>query len=314
VANLTLLAIVLCAPPPVEDGPNDDPDWVAPYLGLSVLDAEALQLDAEASPERAALLPRAAPFWARWLPDLSMALQVRTAKKRVLATGAVSENLRDGLIFLVLASFPLSEEPRPEESILAALASHRGAAPVSDQWQEAVPEAAGALAGPGEPTVQELQLAAERASVTPVGDLAGWRGRARASALLPELTLDYRRNVGEIDTLGIRSDLGIDSHHIEDITRYGARATWQLSQILFNREEVTAAQAADAIERNRRELLLEVARLSFRRQAMQRELLGRPAPEPARRSQLSLDIAQTGAELDALTGGYLSKQLARETP
>jgi hypothetical protein len=132
--------------------------------------------------------------------------------------------------------------------------------------------------------------------------------------MLPELTLDYRRNVGEIDTLGIRSDLGIDSHDIEDITRYGARATWQLSQLVFNREEINAAQTADAIERGRRELLLEVARVYFHRQALQRELVARPAPDAARRFQIGLDIAQTGAELDALTGGYLSRQLAGGPP
>ncbi len=300
-------------PSAVDDGPSDETDWVAPYLGLSRLDAEDLQLDAEEAPEKRSHLPQASPFWARLLPDLSLAVQFRTTKE--LAGAALIEPLRAGFIFIAVATFPLPDEPLPAPFRSTTRAGAPHILPVASGWEEPPPtDASTALADPGEPSVQELQRAAEHASVPSLSDVAGWAARARASAMLPELTLDYRRNVGEIDTLGIRSDLGIDSHDVEDITRYGARATWQLSQLVFNREEINAAQTADAIERGRRELLLEVARVYFHRQALQRELVARPAPDSARRFQIALDIAQTGAELDALTGGYLSRQLAGEVP
>jgi hypothetical protein len=308
VPGLVLLAI-LVGTPVGEDGPADDPDWIAPYLGLSGLDAEELREDSAGSADSPSSPAHALPFWARLLPDLSLAVQVRTATKLVLAAGAGTEHLRGGLIFIALATFPLSAEPSPGEPTPAVTRAPRA---VSLRSEDPGLESTETSPPQGEPTVQELQSAAERASATPLRDLAGWGARARASALLPELTLDYRRNVGEIDTLGIRSDLGIDSHNIEDITRYGARATWQLSQLVFNREEINAAQTAEAIERGRRELLLEVARLFFHRQALLQELLGHL--EPVRRSALLMEAAQTAAELDALTGGYLSRHLAKEAP
>jgi hypothetical protein len=314
--------MVLCGTSAIADGPADDPDWVAPYLGLDLFAAEELQNDLQLVPDEVqaahTLLPGSAPLWARLLPDLTLALQYRIAKQRLVAA-AGWQRQSDGLILLVWADFPLPEELSPRASMVDARAAAQSWRPVASAWQEPAESAplavvAGASVEATGPSVQELQGAAERACATPLSDLSGWASRARTSALLPELSLDYRRNVGEIDTLGIRSDLGIDSHNIEDITRYGVRATWQLGQIVFNREELNAAQTAEGIERARRELLIEVSRLYFQRQALTAELRLRPGPEPARRAQLSRELGQTEAQLDALTGGYLSRQLGRAAP
>jgi hypothetical protein len=304
----------------VADGPTDDSDWIAPYLGLNLLEAEDLQSNLEIEPEEAhkrSPLPSGLPFWARLLPDLTLALQYRRAKERVSAT-AGWDRQRDGFILLVWASFPLPEELSPPQALLTVGTTQRPrrALAAAEVWEEPQEATGNSTVSEErtEPSVQELQRAAERASATPLSDIAGWGARARTASLLPELTLDYRRNVGEIDTLGIRSDLGIDSHNIEDITRYGVRATWQLNQIVFNRDELAAAQTADVLEHARRELLIEVARLYYQRRALQAELRALPAPEPPRRAQLTRDVGQTEAQLDALTGGFLSRQLGRATP
>ena len=85
----------------IADGPADDPDWVAPYLGLDPFAAEELQNDLQleregydAAPVRHTTLPRSAPFWARLLPDLTLAVQYRVARQRLLASASGHQVLR----------------------------------------------------------------------------------------------------------------------------------------------------------------------------------------------------------------------------
>jgi hypothetical protein len=286
---------------------------MAPYLGLDLLSIEDLKggssVDGDAA--RATHLPSTAPFWARLLPDLTLAVQHRVAKQRLVGSPSAWSREREGWILLVWAVFPLPDEPGPRESV-AHVAVRTRSRPSADDACEESTTAGAELARV--PSVQEVQLAAERANTTPMSVASGWAARARTAALLPELTLDYRRNVGEIDTLGIRSDLGVDSHNIEDITRYGVRATWQLSQIVFNRDELNAAQTAEVIEHARRDLLVEVSRLYFQWQALLAELGAGAELEPARRTQLRRDAAFTVAQIDALTGGYLSQHMGTSSP
>jgi hypothetical protein len=160
---------------------------------------------------------------------------------------------------------------------------------------------------PGLPTIAEVQKATEQSALVRLADLDGWRSRARASAWLPELGVSYQRNVGEIDTLGIQSNLGIDSHDIEDVARYGARATWQLSQLVFSREEVAAARTALEVQRDRQQLVAHVTELYF-------QWLRLRVREPA---ASALELAEVTAQIDALTNGFLSgflsSSLARRT-
>jgi hypothetical protein len=309
---LLSIALILGASPAVDDGPADDPDWMAPYLGLDLFSVEDLQGESsvDGDESRVTHLPSAAPFWARLLPDLTLAVQHRVAKQRLLGSPSAWSRDREGWILVVWAVFPLPDEAGPRESIARIAASAQASPSVEGTCEESTATAAESRV----PSVQEVQLAAERASTTSLSVASGWAARARTAALLPELTLDYRRNVGEIDTLGIRSDLGIDSHNIEDITRYGVRATWQLSQIVFNRDELNAAQTAEVIEHARRDLLVEVSRLYFQWQALLTELGAGASLEPARRIQLRREAAFTVAQIDALTGGFLSQHIGTPSP
>jgi len=143
-----------------------------------------------------------------------------------------------------------------------------------------------------------------------LGELVDWRGRARSSALLPELTAEYRRTVGDVDTYGIRSEVGIDSHNLENLARYEIRATWQLSQLVFSREEILAATSALEVQRSRQELLMRIADHYYERRRLQL-LQGEPGTASTRdRQELQLRIDQQTATLDALTAGYLSRALA----
>jgi hypothetical protein len=235
--------------------------------------------------------------WAALLPDLSLGLQVASSSApatdglRLSATTVVLVEARWPLATLeaqgVGAVWRTPAQPPPADG---------PAAPASVE-----PE-------PPEPTVSELQEAAEAAAAVHLVELPDWRGRARSSALLPELTAAYRRTVGDVDTFGIRSEVGIDSHNTENLSRYEIRATWQLSQLIFSREEMLAAASALEVQRGREELLTRIADHYYERRRLQ--LLQKEAGA-RERQDLQLRIDQQTATLDALTAGFLSRALAR---
>jgi hypothetical protein len=286
------------------DGVDHDADFLAPFLGRTLLDAEDLARDAadplESSATPAAVpIPSAAPLWAAFVPSLSIEVIHRDVHK---LSGTDILGLTSGTIVLLEATFGLAGDDRrgPEDR-------DRGAAglrlALSSRLAE-VPSRSPAIA-PGLPTIAEVQKATEQSALVRLEDLDGWRGRARASAWLPELGVSYQRNVGEIDTLGIQSNLGIDSHDIEDVSRYGARATWQLSQLVFSREEVAAAKAALEVQRDRQQLVAHVTELYF----SWLRLRARP-PAESRSEASALELAEVTAQIDALTSGFLSRRLA----
>jgi hypothetical protein len=289
------------------DGLDRDPDFLAPFLGLTLLDAEDLARDADdplepgvepsVARETSLPIPSAAPFWAAFLPSLSLELIHREVHK---LSGTDLLGLGSGTIVLVEATFGLAGEDRrnPEEKGRGPAGMRLALGSRVVDIPSRPPEIA-----PGLPTIAEVQKATEQSALVRLEDLDGWRDRARASAWLPELGLSYQRNVGEIDTLGIQSNLGVDSHNIEDVARYGARATWQLSQLIFSREEVAAAKTALEVQRDRQQLVAHVTELYF---AWLR-LRAREPPATA------LELAEVTAQIDALTNGFLSGSLARRT-
>ena len=289
-----------------------DPDFLAPFLGLTVLDAEDLArdsadpLDPRAASAPAEPVPSSAPLWAAFVPTLSIELFRRQAR---LISGADLLGLRSGTVLLVEATFGLAGDDerhgspdanRGAAGLRLALAARTASASLRPPDLSRI--------APGLPSIAEVQQATERAALVRLEDLEGWRSRARSSAWLPELGVSYQRNVGEIDTLGIQSNLGVDSHNVEDVARYGVRATWQLGQLVFSREEVAAAKAALEVQRDRQELVAHVTELYFEWLRLRSRRPGEGSDEAS-----DLKLAEVLAKIDALTDGFLSRRL-EDTP
>ncbi|MES1207754.1 MAG: hypothetical protein ABUS79_17605 [Pseudomonadota bacterium] len=217
---------------------------------------------------------------------------------------------------LVLACFlsqalPLGEDaPLPPAPAEAARRPHRTHAPdpqrlrlmfADDPPVAALRQAATALLG-AEPERARSALARVR--------LAGW---------LPELRLLVERKFGRTESVDLGpaadptavSPVGIDSSN--DV-RYQARATWDLSKILFNPDEIAvdaeALRAADA----RREIETVIIRLYFERRRLKLESLGTDDWDMPSGFRRDLRIAEVEAELDALTGGAFTRLAARYAP
>lgn len=142
--------------------------------------------------------------------------------------------------------------------------------------------------------------------------------RIRLAGWLPELRLLVERKLGRTESIDLGSaadptavsPVGIDTSN--DV-RYQARATWDLSKIVFNPDELGAeAQALRAADA-RREIETLVIRLYFERRRLKLESAGADDSDMPSGSRRDLRIAEIEAELDALTGGAFTR-LARRRP
>lgn len=142
--------------------------------------------------------------------------------------------------------------------------------------------------------------------------------RARFAGWLPELRLMVDRRFARTESvdLGTPTDstalapVGIDSNN--DV-RYQARATWDLSKIIFNPDEVAAQFQALRTADTRREIESLVIRLYFERRRLKAESAAADDLDVLPASRRELRIAEIEAELDALTGGAFTR-LARHRP
>jgi hypothetical protein len=104
--------------------------------------------------------------------------------------------------------------------------------------------------------------------------------------------------------------VGIDSNN--DV-RYQCRATWDLSKIIFNPDEIGAQFQALRTADTRREIESLVIRLYFERRRLKAESAAADDLDMPSGLRRELRIAEVEAELDALTGGAFT-HLAHPRP
>ncbi len=142
--------------------------------------------------------------------------------------------------------------------------------------------------------------------------------RARFAGWLPEVRIMVDRRFARTESVDLGSPtdvaalapVGIDTNN--DV-RYQARATWDLSKLIFNSDEIGAQFQALRTADTRREIELLVIRLYFERRRLKAESTTADDLDMLPGSRRELRIAEIEAELDALTGGAFTR-LARHRP
>jgi hypothetical protein len=142
--------------------------------------------------------------------------------------------------------------------------------------------------------------------------------RARFAGWLPELRIMVDRRFARTESVDLGSPtdvaalapVGIGSNN--DV-RYQARATWDLSKLIFNSDEIGAQFQALRTADTRREIESLVIRLYFERRRLKAESSTADDLDMLPGSRRELRIAEIEAELDALTGGVFTR-LARHRP
>ena len=167
-----------------------------------------------------------------------------------------------------------------------------------------------------DPPIDALRAAATALVLAEPARARSLVDRARLAGWLPEIRIrvDRRFNRAESADLGASlgaplAPVGIDSNN--DV-RYECRATWDLSRIIFNPDELGAQFAALRAADARREVESLVIRLYFERRRLKAESAAADANDVAACMRLEVRIAEIEAELDALTAGAFARLAHRD--
>jgi hypothetical protein len=169
-----------------------------------------------------------------------------------------------------------------------------------------------------DPPIEALRAAATALVLAEPGRARSLVERARFAGWLPELRLMADRRFARTESVDLGSPtggaelapVGIDTNN--DV-RYQCRATWDLSKIIFNPDEIGAQSQALRTADTRREIESLVIRLYFERRRLKAESAAADDLDMPSGLRRELRIAEVEAELDALTGGAFT-QLARHRP
>jgi hypothetical protein len=174
-----------------------------------------------------------------------------------------------------------------------------------------------ALVAAGEPPLMELREAATALVMAQPERARSLLWRAGAAGWLPEVRVRVDRRFGRDESLDYgrtslddAAPVGMNTH--QDV-RYEVRATWDLSRIVFNPDELGAHMEALRIADVRREVEMMVVRLVFERRRLKTEAATSDSPDITPRLRRELRIQEIEAELDALTGGAFSRPRTTRT-
>jgi hypothetical protein len=176
----------------------------------------------------------------------------------------------------------------------------------------ALPPAPDHAAVAGETPVEVLCRAAVALALAEPDRARGFVTRARLAGWLPEVRFRVYRRYARTEGLSF-NDAGagvvapVDISAIDDV-RYEWRATWDLSRIVFNPDELHAHSEALRMSDVRRDIQSLVIHLFFERKRLVAEAQAASVTtsDATAATRRSVRIAEIESELDMLSGGAFS--------
>lgn len=156
-----------------------------------------------------------------------------------------------------------------------------------------------------EPTIIEIQKRAISYNDVDNRKIADWRRRMRMRALMPDISLNYNKSV-----YGTAGSSTYDGKGFVGPRDWGVSFGWDLAEFVWNSYEDDIDSRGRYMVQLRDDILDEVTRLYFERRRLQVELLTCPVVDEKQKLDRDLRLQELTANIDALTGGYLSKMAA----
>ena len=163
-----------------------------------------------------------------------------------------------------------------------------------------------------EPTIGMIQKQAIRYANVSNWKTRRWQWASRLRTLVP--TFSIGKNFSTSDTVDIdRGSTNEPDRYIlgpADKSRsWDFDLDWNLSELIWNSSQTSIDSREKLMVELRDDILSEATRLYFERRRAQVEFILRPPEEAFDRMNQLLRIDELTANLDALTGGYLTKEL-----
>ena len=163
-----------------------------------------------------------------------------------------------------------------------------------------------------EPSIAEIQQATiGYAEVSP--DKIKWmRSAAKNQALIPKFSFGLDRSVGrniDLDRGGTNdTDFYIEGPQNRSFG-WGIDLSWDLGKFIWSNDQTNIDVRSRLMVQLRNDILDEVTKLYFERKRLQIELLHDMPDDNNKRALKQLRLDELTANIDGLTGGYLSERL-----
>ncbi len=163
-----------------------------------------------------------------------------------------------------------------------------------------------------EPSIMEIQEAAIRYAEVHPDKIRSWRSAAAKRAWLPTLKIAYDEG-RDWESSGYFYG---GTYRDDDITKgrdrgWSVSLTWELGDLIWNDDQTSIDTRSRLMVQLRDDVLNEVTRLYFERRRLQVEMHLSSPKETKERMETVLRIQELTADIDALTGFYLSRRLGR---
>lgn len=164
----------------------------------------------------------------------------------------------------------------------------------------------------GEPSYHEIQEAAIRYAEVHPDKIEKWRNSAKMKALLPTLSFGIDRD--KTSELHWDSGTNPDTWTIgpeDESTGWDITCAWDLGGLIWNDDQTNIDVRSKLMVQLRDDILDEVTHLYFERRRLQVDFLQNPPKDMDILLEKDLRLQELTAGIDAMTGGYLSAELAR---
>ncbi len=167
-----------------------------------------------------------------------------------------------------------------------------------------------------EPTILEVQRAAERYAEVYPEKIEAWRRAAMRKAVLPTISLTADQgedhNV-DIDRGGTNDPDRFIIGPSETNLDWHMGVSWDLGELIWNNDQTSIDTRSKLMVELRDDILNEVTHYYFERRRLQTEMILHPSKELPLQIEKELKLQELTADIDALTGGYLSQRLGEVT-
>lgn len=163
-----------------------------------------------------------------------------------------------------------------------------------------------------EPTVRDIQQAAIRYAEVHPEKIESWRKAAARKALFP--TVSFRTDVSrdenvDLDRGGTNDPDQFISGPADKSMDWSVGASWDMGDMIWNDDQTSIDTRSKLMVELRDDVLTEVTHIYYERRRLQVDLFLVPPKDVALAVEKNLKLQELTANIDGLTGGYLSKRL-----
>jgi len=157
-----------------------------------------------------------------------------------------------------------------------------------------------------EPSIGDIQNAAIQYAEVHPDKIREWRNSANKKALLPNVSVGLDRYVTDL----LHWDSGTSPDTFQkgkDTVSWDVTMTWDMGELIWNSDQTSIDTRSKLMVELRDDIMNEVTRTYFERRRLQIEMLTSPPQDLKLSLEKEIRLQELTADIDALTGGYLSK-------